>query len=290
MYKTIAILTAILFISAANAEEISVQWQQITQIEEKLGYWHHELAVIRAQLEETNRSIAALKDGGVNIIEEIRLNSLLRESQERAKRMADIEFTIRTLADTRMTLVNRSLEGVKRELALRAERLKAQQAAGEQEAFSQTLKELVALDNLKGALESRRELNIVRNPVNLQVADWNSPTEVREKAGILRDEIQSVERELALTQTRISSNLAEIRQKEEIVRFVRDLQGLQSARALVIDPATIPHLEQAAARLRETVGQLRQYQGTLTVELAKLREQTDRMTAYADRMERELLR
>ncbi len=267
-----------------------MQWQQITQIEEKLGYWHHELAVIRAQLEETNRSIAALKDGGVNIIEEIRLNSLLRESQERAKRMADIEFTIRTLADTRMTLVNRSLEGVKRELALRAERLKAQQAAGEQEAFSQTLKELVALDNLKGALESRRELNIVRNPVNLQVADWNSPTEVREKAGILRDEIQSVERELALTQTRISSNLAEIRQKEEIVRFVRDLQGLQSARALVIDPATIPHLEQAAARLRETVGQLRQYQGTLTVELAKLREQTDRMTAYADRMERELLR
>ncbi len=275
---------------AVSADDLATQWQTISRIEEKLAGLNREAATVRAQLDETGRKIAALKQDGVSLLEEIRLNVLLRESQDQAQQLATLEGTIRTLADTRLTLVDRALLAVNRELARRAERLKALQAAGDHAGFTQLLTELVGYDNFKRALEERRELRLARPAVTLQVADWNSPAEVREKALILRDEIRGAERELALTRTRISEGLAEIRQKEEIIRFVRDLQQLRSERVSVVDPAVIPHLEREAERRRGEIAQLRQYQGTLTVELARLREQGDRLTAYADRMERELLR
>lgn len=286
----IILMTLLLFTLSVSADNLTGQWQKITQIEEQIDNWSHEAAVVQAQLAEVNRKIAALKVDGVNLIEEIQLNVLLRKMQNLAQRQAEIEQTIRTLTDTRLTVVNRTLLVVTRELAAKTEQLKRQQAANDHAGFTQTLAELVNLDNLKRSLESRRELRAARTPVNLQVANWNSPAEVREKAVVLREEVVNVEREMGLTQTRIAANLAEIRQKEEIIRFVRDLQAVRSERASVVDPAVIPHLEQEAARLRGETVQLRQYQGTLTVELAKLREQTERLTAYADRMERELLR
>lgn len=273
----------------AGADDAAGQWRKITQLEQQLQDWSHEAALVQAQLAEVNRKIAALKEGGVNLIEEIQMNAQMRRMQNLARRLAEIEQTIRILTDTRLTVVTRALAAVSRDLATRTEQLKRQQAAGDNAGFTQTLAELVNLDNLKRELESRRELRLTRAPVNLQVADWNSPAEVREKAVVLREEVNNIERELGLTQARISSNVSEIRQKEEIIRFVRDLQGLHSDRATAVDPAVIPHLEQEAARLRGETAQLRLYQGTLTVELAKVREQTDRLTAYADRMERELL-
>lgn len=291
-----SILVALLLIVSVNvlpavsADDLAIQWQTISRIEEKMAGLNREAATVRAQLDETGRRIALLKQDGVSLLEEIRLNVLLRESQDLAQQLATLEGSIRTLADTRLTLVDRALLAVNRELAQRTERLKAQQAAGDHAGFTQTLTELVGFDNFKRALEERRELRLARPAVTLQVADWNSPAEVREKALILRDEIRSAERELALARTRISEGMAEIRQKEEIIRFVRDLQNLRSERVSVVDPAVIPHLEREVTRRREEVAQLRQYQQTLTAELARLREQNERLTAHADRMERELLR
>lgn len=275
---------------AVSADDLAAQWQTISRIEDKLAGLNREAATVRVQLDETGQKIAALKQDGVSLLEEIRLNVLLRESQDQAQQLATLEGTIRTLADTRLTLVDRALLAVNRELARRTERLRTLQTAGDHAGFTQLLTELVGYDNFKRALEERRELRLARPAVTLQVADWNSPAEVREKALILRDEIRGAERELALTRTRISEGLAEIRQKEEIIRFVRDLQQLHSERVSVVDPAVIPHLEREAARRREEIAQLRQSQGTLTVELARLREQNERLTAYAERMERELLR
>jgi len=285
----LCLAVGLLLVLPAGSEDAAGQWQKITQLEEQLQNWSHEAQLVQAQLAEINRKITELKVDGVSLIEEIQLNVQMRRMQNLAQRLAEIEQTIRLLTDTRLTLVTRALAAVARDLGARTEQLRAQQQAGDHASFTRTLAELVSLDNLKRSLESRRELRLARVPVNLQVANWNSPAEVREKAVVLREEVNNIEHELGLTQARISSNLREIRQKEEVIRFVRDLQGLHSDRATAIDPAVIPHLEREAVRLRGETAQLRQYQGTLTMELAKVREQTDRLTAYADRLERELL-
>lgn len=280
------------FAAAAAADErLETLWATIGSIERQMTELNTQTARYSAQLDDLSRRIVALKDGGINFIEEIQLNSYLRDSQNLAFKLRENDNKVNLLLDTRATLVDRAIRQVTGELATRTVRLRALQEQGNYAEFSRVLAEVVVYDNLKRDLETRRVLPLASvRPVPLQITDWNSPRELREKAAILRDEEANLTRELALTGDRMQGTVSEIRQKEELIRFIRDLQSSRSERVSVVDPGSIPHLQAQLEHLRAGLVQLRSYSGTLQVELARVREQTGKLDTYAAQLERELLR
>lgn len=297
-YPGAALLVLLLAVSVAGFavpvaadEGLETLWATIGSIERQMMELNAQTARYSAQLDDLSRRIVALKDGGINFIEEIQLNSYLRDSQNLALKLRANDSKVKLLQDTRATLVDRAIRAVSVELATRTARLRTLQEQGNGAEFSRVLVEVVGYDNLKRDLEARRALPLASvRPVPLQITDWNSPRELREKAAILRDEEANLTRELALTGDRIQGTVGEIRQKEELIRFIRDLQSSRSERVSVVDPGSIPHLQGQLEHLRSELVQLRSYSGTLQVEMAKVREQTGKLDTYAAQLERELLR
>jgi len=204
-------------------------------------------------------------------------------------RLEQLDGEVNIRLATRKKIVDATLGLVGSEITTRIEIMHELQSRNDYDGFSRVLQEMVGLDNLKRVLEERQQLQLsYTQPITMEVTDWNSPAELREKASILRDEQTNVTREIADCQTRITTNLAQIREKEEIIKFITDLNAESSDRHLLVDARAVPRLEQELTGLRTEVSVVRDCLGRLQIERAKLQEQSELLSAQAAKLEREL--